>query len=141
HDLDGDGIVVVPQHLTREAEAMALADVVALPRDDKGRTLQLLAALGVDPERVLSSSHPSAGEARKLLLARAISTGAPALILDEPTNHLDLPSVQRLEEALHDYPGALVVVSHDEAFAKAIRLEQRWQLVHDKRGRRVEVSD
>ena len=112
----------------------------SLPADVKGRTLQLLAALGVDPQRVVTSTHPSAGEARKLLLAKALTLGAPALILDEPTNHLDLPSVQRLEDALRDYPGALVVVSHDDAFAEAIALRETWRVVADKTGRRVEVD-
>jgi ATPase subunit of ABC transporter with duplicated ATPase domains len=39
-------------------------------------------------------------------------------VLDEPTNHLDLPTVERLETALAAYPGAVLLVTHDEAFAE-----------------------
>lgn len=47
------------------------------------------------------------------------------LILDEPTNHLDLASIEAMEEALKDYDGALLIVSHDEDFLKAIGIERR----------------
>ena len=42
------------------------------------------------------------------------------LVLDEPTNHLDLEAIEQLELALADYPGSVVVVSHDRRFLERI---------------------
>lgn len=64
----------------------------------------------------------SGGERLKAALAAVLWSATPAklLLLDEPTNHLDLESVQAFEAALRDFPGAIVVVSHDMDFLAAI---------------------
>ena len=98
-----------------------------LPNDERGRLLQRVAALGIDPDALLASERPSPGEARKLMLAEALARQVWALMLDEPTHHLDLPSLERLEEALSDYPGALLLVTHDDAFARRLA-RTRWSL-------------
>jgi ATPase subunit of ABC transporter with duplicated ATPase domains len=46
------------------------------------------------------------------------------LLLDEPTNHLDLAAIEELETALKGFDGALIVVSHDQAFLQAIGIER-----------------
>src|SRR5205807_9852029 len=62
----------------------------------------------------------SGGERRRLSLAMLVQSGANVLILDEPTNHLDLDSREALEDALRDFPGSLLLVSHDRALLDAV---------------------
>jgi ABC transport system ATP-binding/permease protein len=58
----------------------------------------------------------SGGERARLMLAKVLKTGGNLLVLDEPTNDLDLPSLRMLEEALADFDGCVLVVSHDRYF-------------------------
>jgi ATPase subunit of ABC transporter with duplicated ATPase domains len=116
--LPREQFLYLPQDLPAEARRALLAEVRALGSVERGRTLSLVATLGCDPDRLLASAEPSPGEARKLAIALGLGQRASALLLDEPENHLDLPSLERLERALEGYPGAIVMVSHDEAFAR-----------------------
>lgn len=133
--LPADKLLYLPQDVSSAEAVRLLESVRVLPPIERGRALSLVAALGVDPDRLLASGAPSPGEARKLALALALGRRVWALVLDEPTNHLDLPSIERVEEALANYPGALLVVSHDERFAERVTTET-WCL----RGGRIEVE-
>ena len=62
----------------------------------------------------------SGGEKARLTLLKLMMTGANLLILDEPTNHLDIQSKEAFEEALLDYPGTVITVTHDRYFLNRI---------------------
>jgi ATPase subunit of ABC transporter with duplicated ATPase domains len=128
-------ILYLPQELSPPQELSLLEELRASPASEQGRVLSIVAALGVDPDALLVSARPSPGEARKLALAFGLARQVWALVLDEPTNHLDLPSTERIEAALAEYPGALVVATHDETFARRCT-DTVWEL----RGGRISVS-
>jgi len=65
----------------------------------------------------------SGGEQARILLADLVARPADLLILDEPTNDLDIPSLEVLEESLADFPGALVLVTHDRFMLDRISTE------------------
>ncbi len=73
---------------------------------------------GEDAEKPLEGL--SGGERRRLSLAILVGSGSNVLVLDEPTNHLDLASREALEEALREFGGAVLIVSHDRALLDAV---------------------
>jgi ATP-binding cassette subfamily F protein 3 len=65
----------------------------------------------------------SGGEQSRLALAKLIYSRANVLVMDEPTNHLDIPSREALEQALAEYPGTIITVSHDRYFLDKLATE------------------
>jgi len=88
----------------------------------------LFSDVGLGEKRV---GDLSAGQRRKLALARLIGSGANLLLLDEPTNHLDFPSMEALETALIHFPGAVLAVSHDRRFIDRVATHL-WHLSADR---------
>ncbi len=68
----------------------------------------------------------SGGERRRIMLARLMARASDVLLLDEPTNDLDMESREALEEVLSDYPGAIVVVSHDRYLLNRLTERVLW---------------
>jgi len=106
----------------------------------EGHLRMMLAHLGLDAGKIVAPSGAlSGGEQLKAALACALYADSPPqlLLLDEPSNHLDLPSTQALEAMLRGYPGAMLVVSHDDAFLSSLALTER--LVATEGGWRLEA--
>jgi ATPase subunit of ABC transporter with duplicated ATPase domains len=90
-------------------------------RDESGlrpaEARTLLAKFGIRAEDALRpASSLSPGERSRAVLALLQSRGVNCLVLDEPTNHLDLEAIEQLEAALGDYPGTVLLVTHDRRF-------------------------
>ena len=97
-----------------------VADVVAagLGGQPAWRLGEVLTRLDLDGEAAFGGL--SGGMKRRVLLARALVSQPDLLLLDEPTNHLDLASIEWLEGFLQAWAGALVFVTHDRRFLRAL---------------------
>jgi ATP-binding cassette subfamily F protein uup len=89
------------------------------------------------PERARAKvSALSGGERNRLLLARLFARPANLLVLDEPTNDLDIDTLELLESLLQDYPGTVILVSHDRTFLDNVATQS---LVFEGDGRLTEI--
>jgi ATPase subunit of ABC transporter with duplicated ATPase domains len=110
----------IPQEPSDEQRREAYAHLRALHSNERGRVLSIVAQLNSEPKRLLEGDATSPGEMRKLMLALGILDSPELIIMDEPTNHLDLGSIEALQRMLVAFPGALLLVSHDEVLLRAI---------------------
>lgn len=123
----GDHNIVPAYFEQNQAEALDLsktvlstiADEVKDWKDTEIRTL-LGRFLFPGDEVFKKVSALSGGEKARLAMAKMLLKSANFLVLDEPTNHLDIPAKEMLEEAITNYDGTVVVVSHDRYFISRI---------------------
>ncbi len=120
-DLAPERLLFLPQTIDEEVARDRFETLDAAARQ---RALHVGAAILLDVDAVLSGLPLSPGETRKLALAVGFAAEPWLLVLDEPTNDLDVEAIERLEAALADYPGALLMVTHDLRVAEAIGAER-----------------
>ena len=121
----GPGVVLgeLPQGAVQLGDGSSLLGAFTaesgLPAGE-ARTLLAKFALGADDvDRSWRSLSP--GERTRAMLALQAARYVNTLLLDEPTNHLDLEAIEQLETALEEYPGTVVLVTHDRRFLEAFR--------------------
>lgn len=120
-----------------EGEEKALDLFPVANRKEQGKIRTMLANLGLN-EVLLNKplKSLSMGERTKLKLARLLISDYELLILDEPTNHLDLFTREQLEEALNEYEGTILLVTHDRYMMEKIC--DKLLVFEDKKIKRVE---
>ena len=91
------------------------------PLWNRGQVQNHLGAFGFSGEEVFREIHTlSGGERARMALALITLSHANLLVLDEPTNHLDVENIEVLEDALDEYEGTVLLVSHDRAFLREV---------------------
>ncbi len=91
------------------------------PAWNRGHIQNHLGAFGFSGDEVQRSTTTlSGGERARVALAMITLSQANLLVLDEPTNHLDIESIEAIEDAIEDYEGTVLLVSHDRAFLREL---------------------
>ena len=123
----GDHNVLAGYFEQNQAEALDLSKTVidtmyeAVPDWTQTQVRSLLGSFCFSNDTVFKEvGKLSGGEKARVALALMLLTPCNLLVLDEPTNHLDIPAKQMLEDALRDYEGAALLVSHDRYFISQV---------------------
>ena len=122
------------QDLSQVPMGKSMYDVIAdlRPLWERRAVQSHLARFGFSGDEVQrTASTLSGGERARLALAMIVLSHANLLILDEPTNHLDVESIESLEDALQEYDGSVLLVSHDRELLRV--LVNRVWVLHDSR--------
>lgn len=109
----------------------SLYDIIAdlRPAWGRGAILSHLARFGFSGDAVQRlASTLSGGERARIALSRLMLARANLLVLDEPTNHLDVETIELLEDAIAEYDGTVILVSHDRELLRALTT-RIWSLV------------
>jgi ATP-binding cassette subfamily F protein 3 len=97
------------------------------PLWNRGQVQNCLGAFGFSGDEVLREIGTlSGGERARVALALMTLAHANLLVLDEPTNHLDVENIEVLEDALDEYEGTVLLVSHDRAFLREVATRVWW---------------
>ncbi|MFC4452716.1 ABC-F family ATP-binding cassette domain-containing protein [Deinococcus sonorensis] len=98
------------------ADALLDANVQLTPH----QLYEIAAQVGLPPDPTFPLSGLSGGQRTRLTLARLGVTRAQLLLLDEPTNHLDVRAIEALEQLLLDFPGTVLLASHDRRLVERV---------------------
>jgi len=121
-----DALYAKPHDQLTDKDGMRLGELEGVVGDEGGYTAEADAAILLDGLDVTADLHErkmgelQGGQKVRVLLAQALFGNPAALLLDEPTNHLDLDSVHWLQDYLLEYPGVLIVISHDRHFLNSV---------------------
>ena len=110
-------------------EYQTLRDVVLSGLIKYDPSLEYKADMLISTFKIKENQSPlqsSGGEIKKAMLAKALICEPDVLLLDEPTNHLDIETIEKLEEIVQNFQGAVIVISHDKKFLCNVSRKTFW---------------